>query len=77
MKNKYGYIEGFCVAGANQQFEWAQAYLDGDKVVVVSTHITHPIAVRYAWSNNPDVNLYNKDGLPAVPFRTDDWEDGK
>lgn len=77
VKNKYGYIEGFSIAGVNQQFEWAQAYLDGDKVVVSSTHITHPIAVRYAWSNNPDVNLYNKDGLPAAPFRTDNWEDIK
>lgn len=75
VQNKYGYIEGFAVAGADRKFEWAQAYLDGDKVVVYSTRVSHPVAVRYSWSNNPDVNLFNKEGLPAVPFRTDDWKE--
>jgi len=75
VNNKYGYIEGFAVAGAGRQFEWAQAYLDGDRVVVSSSCVAHPVAVRYSWSDNPDVNLFNKNGLPAAPFRTDQWEE--
>ncbi|MFT4222088.1 sialate O-acetylesterase [Dysgonomonas sp.] len=71
VNNKYGYIEGFAVAGADQKFVWAQAFLDGDKVVVSSVQVPSPVAVRYSWSNNPDVNLFNSSGLPAVPFRTD------
>lgn len=71
VNNKYGYIEGFAVAGADQKFVWAQAFLDGDKVVVSSVQVLNPVAVRYSWSNNPDVNLFNSSGLPAVPFRTD------
>lgn len=75
VNNKYGYIEGFAVAGADRQFEWAQAYLDGDRVVVSSSRVANPVAVRYSWSDNPDVNLFNKEGLPAAPFRTDQWEE--
>ncbi|MDR0824843.1 MAG: sialate O-acetylesterase [Prevotella sp.] len=71
VNNKYGYIEGFAIAGADKKFEWAKAYLDGDKVVVYSEKVANPVAVRYSWSNNPDVNLFNKEGLPAAPFRTD------
>lgn len=74
VKNKYGYIEGFTIAGADKKFEWAKAYLDGDRVVVYTDKISNPVAVRYSWANNPDVNLYNKNGLPAAPFRTDDWK---
>ncbi|WP_459599594.1 sialate O-acetylesterase [Dysgonomonas reticulitermitis] len=74
VNNKYGYIEGFALAGPDQKFKWAQAYLDGDKVVVSSREISNPVAIRYSWSNNPDVNLFNSGGLPAEPFRTDDWE---
>ena len=55
-------------------FVWAQATVEGDKVVVWSNDIKAPGAVRYAWGNNPDqANLYNQEGLPATPFRTDDW----
>lgn len=72
--NKYGYIEGFAIAGADKKFEWAKAYVDGNKVVVYSDNISSPVAVRYLWSNNPDVNLFNKEGLPAAPFRTDEWK---
>ncbi|MDR2954103.1 MAG: 9-O-acetylesterase [Prevotella sp.] len=72
VKNKYGYIEGFAIAGADMKFEWAKAYLYGDRVVVYSDNIENPVAVRYSWSNNPDVNLFNAAGLPAVPFRTDE-----
>lgn len=73
--NKYGYIEGFTIAGTDQNFIWAKAYLEGkDKVVVYSDKIKEPAAVRYCWSINPDVNLFNNAGLPAAPFRTDNWK---
>lgn len=72
--NKYGYLEGFTIAGADKKFEWAKAYIDGNKVVVYSDKIANPVAVRYSWANNPDVNLFNKEGLPAAPFRTDTWK---
>ncbi|MBB4034351.1 sialate O-acetylesterase [Dysgonomonas hofstadii] len=74
VKNKYGYIEGFTIAGADKKFVWAKAYIDGNKVVVYSDQVKNPVAVRYSWANNPDVNLFNKEGLPAVPFRTDNWK---
>ncbi|HYC85913.1 MAG TPA: sialate O-acetylesterase, partial [Chryseosolibacter sp.] len=73
VKDKYGYIRGFAIAGADEKFYWAQAYIDGDKVVVYSPEVKNPVAVRYAWGNNPDANLYNREGLPASPFRTDSW----
>jgi len=73
--NKYGYIEGFAIAGADQKFVWAKAYLDDkDRVVVYSEKVKDPVAVRYCWSINPDVNLFNSAGLPASPFRTDNWK---
>lgn len=66
-------LKGFAVAGADRKFHWAQARIDGTEVVVSSEEVVAPVAVRYAWRNSPDCNLYNKDGLPASPFRTDDW----
>ncbi len=69
--NKYGYVEGFSIAGSDGKFVWAKAYIDGDKVIVYQDSIPSPVMIRYAWSDNPDVNLYNGFGLPAVPFRTD------
>ena len=73
--NKYGYIEGFAIAGADQKFVWAKAYLDDkDRVVVYSEKVKDPVAVRYCWSINPDVNLFNSTGLHASPFRTDNWK---
>jgi sialate O-acetylesterase len=75
LKDRYGYAKGFAVAGEDKKFVWAKAYLDGDKVVVYSDEIKNPVAVRYAWGNNPDdANLYNKEGLPASSFRTDEWK---
>ncbi len=74
VNNKYGYIEGFAVAGEDQRFVWARAILEGNKVVVFSDQVSNPVAVRYSWSNNPDVNLFNSSGLPAAPFKTDNWE---
>ncbi len=71
--NRYGYVEGFAIAGSDKKFYWAKAYADGNKIIVQSDKVKSPVAVRYGWSNNPDINLYNKAGLPATPFRTDDW----
>jgi len=68
-----GALKGFEIAGEDRTFVWADAAIDGDAVVVRSEKVSAPVAVRYAWANNPVCNLYNKDGLPAVPFRTDDW----
>ncbi len=73
-KDKYGYLKGFAIAGEDSNFVWAGAKIKGDKVVVYNESIQNPVAVRYAWADNPDdANLYNAEGLPASPFRTDDW----
>lgn len=73
-RDRYGYLRGFTIAGADQQFHWAQAYIEGDEIVVWSAAVPEPVAVRYAWADNPaDANLYNREGLPASPFRTDNW----
>ena len=67
-------LKQFAIAGANQQFVWANAKIEGNTVVVWSDTINNPVAVRYAWANNPEgANLYNKEGLPASSFRTDHW----
>ena len=66
-------VKGFALAGADQKWYWADAVIDGSTIVLSSPSVPAPIAVRYAWSTNPVTNLYNKAGLPAVPFRTDDW----
>ncbi|MBS1563458.1 MAG: sialate O-acetylesterase [Bacteroidetes bacterium] len=68
-------LQQFAIAGEDKVFYWADAVIEGDKVVVSSDAFKNPVAVRYAWADNPaGCNLYNKDGLPAVPFRTDSWE---
>jgi sialate O-acetylesterase len=66
-------LKGFAIAGSDRKFVWAKARIVGDKVIVSSPEISNPVAVRYAWADNPECNLYNKAGLPASPFRTDDW----
>ncbi|HBF34147.1 TPA: hypothetical protein DDW35_06250 [Candidatus Sumerlaeota bacterium] len=68
---KEGELKGFTIAGADQKFVPAKAEIQGKNVVVWSTEVTVPIAVRYGWDNVPNVNLFNKAGLPASPFRTD------
>ncbi len=74
-KDKYGYLKSFAIAGADQKFVWAKARLEGNEVIVWSDNIVKPVAVRYGWGNNPDdANLYNKENLPASPFRTDTWK---
>jgi sialate O-acetylesterase len=73
-KDKYGYLKGFSIAGEDKKFVWAKASLEGDKIIVWCESVSNPIAVRYAWADNPDdANLFNKEGLPASPFRTDSW----
>jgi sialate O-acetylesterase len=67
-------LRTFALAGADRKYVWADAAIVGDAVVVSSDKVPSPVAVRYAWANNPaGCNLYNAAGLPAVPFRTDDW----
>lgn len=71
---KDGELQEFAIAGADGNFVWAKAEIRGDKIVVWSDEVAEPVAVRYAWADNPDdANLYNKAGFPASPFRTDDW----
>jgi sialate O-acetylesterase len=70
-------LTGFAIAGTDQNWVWAKARIDGNTVVVSSDQVAAPVAVRYGWASNPPCNLYNKEGLPASPFRTDDWTDSK
>ncbi|NBA88613.1 sialate O-acetylesterase [Emticicia sp. CRIBPO] len=64
-------LREFAIAGADKKFVWATARIAGDKIEVSSPEVPSPVYVRYAWADNPDVNFYNKEGLPASPFRTD------
>ena len=66
-------LQGFTIAGPDKQFHQAKAHIEGDSVIVSSLEVDSPVAVRYAWQDSPDCNLFNRDGLPASPFRTDDW----
>jgi len=77
-KDKYGYVRGFAIAGSDSAFYWAKAYVKNDNTVVVyNPSIDAPIAVRYLWSDNPgDIDLYNDQGLPVAPFRTDNFPEG-
>lgn len=68
-----GMLEGFQIAGQDKKFVWADARIDGDCVIVSSASVAQPVAVRHAWARNPKVDLFNDAGLPAYPFRTDDW----
>lgn len=68
-----GALKAFAIAGADRKWVWADARIDGDTVVVSSPQVAAPVAVRYGWADNPPCNLYNKAGIPASPFRTDDW----
>ena len=69
-----GFVGGFAIAGEDKRFVWAEARVVGQTVRVWSPTVSRPVAIRYAWANNPDrANLYNSAGLPAAPFRTDRW----
>ncbi|HOQ03598.1 MAG TPA: sialate O-acetylesterase [Anaerohalosphaeraceae bacterium] len=71
---KEGSPSGFAIAGPDRTFFWADVRIDGDTIVVCSPQVREPLAVRYAWDDFPVVSLYNAEGLPAVPFRTDSFE---
>ncbi|NRB73568.1 MAG: hypothetical protein HRU46_04360 [Verrucomicrobiales bacterium] len=75
MTAKEGPIDSFAIAGEDQVWHWANARIEGDTIVVSSPEVEKPVAVRYAWAMNPSQRnlIYNKEGLPASPFRTDDW----
>jgi sialate O-acetylesterase len=68
-----GALKGFAICGVDKRWVWANAEIQGNKVAVSSPAVSEPVAVRYGWSDFPVVNLWNKDGLPASPFRTDDF----
>jgi sialate O-acetylesterase len=70
-------VQGFAVAGEDKKWHAAEATISGDKknqVVVKSKDVPNPVAVRYAWADNPVCNLYDASGLPVTPFRSDDWK---
>lgn len=74
-KDKYGYLRGFELAGADQQFYYAQARIVNGKVVVEADQVPAPVAVRYGWADDAgECNLFNKEGFPAAPFRSDNWK---
>ncbi len=73
LKVKGDRLAGFAIAGTYRKFHWAEARIEGDSVVVRSSEVSDPVAVRYGWANNPELTLYNGYDLPAIPFRTDDW----
>ena len=70
-------LVGFVIAGKDRAFYFAKAKIEGESVVVWSDKVPAPVAVRYAWAGNPVCNLYNGDGLPAFPCRTEDWDPSK
>lgn len=75
VRNKYGYVHGFELAGEDQVFHYAKAELKGNGLLVQTPSVPHPVAVRYAWADDPsDVNLYTPDGFPIAPFRSDNWK---
>jgi sialate O-acetylesterase len=69
---KDGDLKGFAIAGEDKNFVWADAKIEGNTIIVSNAEISKPVAVRYGWGNNPITSLYNKENLPASPFRTDD-----
>jgi sialate O-acetylesterase len=73
LESRSGPPKGFAIAGSDHVFHWAEARIESDTVIVSSPDVKAPAAVRYAWASSPECNLYNKEGLPASPFRTDDW----
>jgi sialate O-acetylesterase len=74
LKARDGEVTGFQIAGEDQQWQPATARVEGETVIVSSPSVSKPVAVRYAWENDPKCNLYNAAGMPASPFRTDDWK---
>lgn len=75
LEARNGPLHSFAIAGENRTFVPAEARIDGETVIVSSPRVPQPVAVRFGWSNIPTPNLFNQAGLPASPFRTDDWGD--
>ena len=73
LETRGGRLRGFAIGGADGKFVWANAEIDNGKVIVSSPQVDKPVAVRYGWADYPVVNLFNREGLPATPFRTDDF----
>jgi sialate O-acetylesterase len=73
LKTQGGALRGFAIAGADRKFYWADGVIDGDSIIVSNPNVAAPLAVRYAWGDSPECNLFNWEGLPASPFRTDEW----
>jgi sialate O-acetylesterase len=73
LESRGGELKGFAICGSDRKFVWAKAEIDGDKVTVSSAEVPQPVAVRFGWADFPVVNLWNRAGLPACPFRTDDF----
>jgi len=73
LQGKGGELKGFVIAGEDRQWKPALARVESDKVIVSSPDVKKPVAIRYAWAGDPGCNLFNGAGLPASPFRTDDW----
>ncbi len=74
VRGKQQVVQGFALAGPDKVFHPAAARVEGKTVVIESKEVPDPIAVRYAFADNPEVNLYNSANIPAAPFRTDDWD---
>jgi len=62
-------VKGFAVAGKNKVYYWADAKVSGDTVTVSSDKVPEPESIRFGWSNNPEINLFGKNGMPVMPFR--------
>jgi sialate O-acetylesterase len=74
-KTNDGNLSGFEIAGEDKKFYQARAFIKDNKVIVSSDAVLHPVAVRLGWADNAgDDNLFNKEGFPAAPFRTDKWK---
>jgi sialate O-acetylesterase len=75
VKDKYGYIKGFEIAGPDHHFHYAKAFLENNKVIVYADEVSNPESVHFAWADDAgDANLYNQQGFPTVPFRSDQWK---
>nr|WP_315245712.1 sialate O-acetylesterase [uncultured Flavobacterium sp.] len=73
--NKYNYLKGFEIAGSDKIFHYAKAYISNNKVIVFNENVLNPVVVHYGWADDAgDCNLYNTNGFPASPFRTDTWQ---
>ncbi|MBL7744512.1 MAG: hypothetical protein JNN00_13665 [Chitinophagaceae bacterium] len=73
--DKYGYLKGFEIAGQDHVFYYAKAFIKGNTVVVFSENVENPLAVHFGWIGDAsECNLFNREGFPAVPFRTDEWK---